>query len=239
MGACSSRSAIAKEASDPSARPALPLSTVTAPAFVELDDLSPRVSFTITAQPPPPVSGSPPKTAPLKRKCVAFAVCSFVAQEPDELTVHAGEFVDILDDQQVPVHWCHCRRYSNCSPHPLEGLVPWSHLISALHAEVDASLPALTLDPSDEPISPECATHDRPIEWPRLGPSPVDPPVEPEPLPGPERHPGLESILGSSGARLRQVRREVRVNRDAKGIGIVQCHQDLHHACIGITGGIC
>ena len=116
MGACSSRSAIAKEASDPSARPALPLSTVTAPAFVELDDLSPRVSFTITAQPPPPVSGSPPKTAPLKRKCVAFAVCSFVAQEPDELTVHAGEFVDILDDLQAPHDWCRCRRYSPSAP---------------------------------------------------------------------------------------------------------------------------
>ena len=65
--------------------------------------------------------------------CNPFFDCCLSAQ----LSVASGEFVELLDEAAngsapIPIGWCLCRRERSGE----QGLVPWSHLVSAAHAEL-------------------------------------------------------------------------------------------------------
>lgn len=65
--------------------------------------------------------------------CNPFFDCCLSAQ----LSVASGEFVELLDEAAhcrtpIPIGWCLCRRERSGE----RGLVPWSHLVSAAHAEL-------------------------------------------------------------------------------------------------------
>jgi predicted Ser/Thr protein kinase len=72
----------------------------------------------------------------------AFVLCDFVG-EPDnaELSVRRGQFVEVIVGElpAPPEGWCVCRlRREGRQVEDERGLVPWTHLVSAVHAELDA-----------------------------------------------------------------------------------------------------
>ena len=92
----------------------------------------------------------PAEISPLACR-LAFAVCDFAAIDADEISLVQHEFVDIVEvaGRPTPAGWVRCRkRARGASLSALEpsGLVPWSHVISAVHVELHALKGAPPLD---------------------------------------------------------------------------------------------
>jgi len=72
----------------------------------------------------------------------AFVLCDFVGETDNaELSVRRGQFVDVIVGElpAPPEGWCTCRlRREGGQAEDERGLVPWTHLVSAVHAELDA-----------------------------------------------------------------------------------------------------
>ena len=157
MGACSSKGV----AEGVPAIASLPIGT-RAPSIVDEDDpmITPRVSMSIPVpQPPPPLPDATPAVVAAVRSVLlervkgaaAYALCSFERECHAELSVAAGDFLTILPessvDEPVPAGWCRCRSSDGRC-----GLVPWSHLVSAAHAALDAA----TTECPVPPLEPSC-----------------------------------------------------------------------------------
>lgn len=204
----------------------LPLATVSLRRSTILegtDLISPRVSFSVSTAPPPPPGPcpeSPPSTGAEDQPllCVAFAVCDFHAEEADELSVLQGTFVAIVEEGEwpAPPGWCRCRRWLKDGQDE-HGLVPWSHLVSAAHAEVCAvsgdavdELPSTATLESPPPSRKEATQAAADTEAPRRAPPTT-------------RHLGIRAPRLAhieQGARVRHERHDVCVRRGARGLGI-------------------
>jgi len=69
-------------------------------------------------------------------------LCDFDAEPGSaELSVRRGQFVDVFVGElpSPPEGWCTCQIRGKASPaEDARGLVPWTHVVSAVHAELDA-----------------------------------------------------------------------------------------------------
>lgn len=182
-----------------------------------------------------PGGASPPGGSSAPAPIPAFVMCDFVAlPESGELSVQRGTFVDVLlDDEPVPPEgWCLCRvsREGAADAPPSgrrSGLVPWSHIVSAAHAEIEAqcgrvSTPCTAshlgsaLDPASvSRRSPSLMRSGRPPPAVASVGAPAAAAGSDDTLPGPPVRRGSDSASGSVPKS-----RSVPVRRTSQGFGV-------------------